>query len=152
MVSLTRGTVNVGASMGNGRCTVPSVGNTGPVVLLIRISQRIKVHSRIAINEGTSEDLELLVKASDGATTTSQEMESSGFSLQGSLLPDTDRGQIGKNQAKESTKANTKVDRIRRWSLQFPTNMLLKDPRQSCLPIRRLHGSWLLHRLCRRQV
>ena len=111
MVSLTRGTVNVGASMGNGRCTVPSVGNTGPVVLLIRISQRIKVHSRIAINEGTSEDLELLVKARGGPTTTSKETEVSGFSLPGSPLPGTGLGRIDRRQARGNTKASTKVDR-----------------------------------------
>jgi|OrbCmetagenome_4_1107370.scaffolds.fasta_scaffold281968_2 hypothetical protein len=111
MVSLTRGAVSVGASTGNEQCIVPSVGNTGPVEPRTRISPRIQEHNRIAANEGISEDLELLAKAKGGPTTTSKETEVNGFSLPGSPLPGTGLGQIARSQARENTKANTKVDR-----------------------------------------
>ena len=79
MVSLILGIVSAGASMGNAQCIVLFVGNTGLVEPRTRISPRIQEHSRIADNAGISEDLELLVKARGGPTTTSKEAEVSGW-------------------------------------------------------------------------
>ena len=111
MVSLILGIVSAGASMGNAQCIVLFVGNTGLVEPRTRISPRIQEHSRIADNAEISEDLELLVKARGGPTTTSKETEVSGFSLPGSPLPGTGLGRIDTRQARGNTKASTKVDR-----------------------------------------
>ena len=111
MVSLILGIVSAGASMGNAQCIVLFVGNTGLVEPRTRISPRIQEHSRIADNAEISEDLELLVKARGGPTTTSKETEVSGFSLPGSPLPGTGLGRIDRRQARGNTKASTKVDR-----------------------------------------